>query len=79
MTATLQVSTATPWGGGGGGGGGRLLHTCIGYTLGSQFISGIYTCMYPRWFLITHEGIISKPPRGFLGIHCYLGYKQFVG
>ena len=52
-----------------------LVRTCIGYTLGSQCIPGIY----PRWFLITHEGVISKPPRVFPGIHGYLGYKQFVG
>ena len=38
---------------------------CIGYTLGSQGI-------YARWFLITHEGVISKPPRSFPGIHGYL-------
>ena len=49
--------------------------TCIGYTLGSQCIPGIYA----RWFLITHEGVISKPPRVFPGIHGYLGYNQFVG
>ena len=47
---------------------------CIGYTLGSQCIPGIYA----RWFLITH-GVISKPPRVFPGIHGYLGYNQFVG
>ena len=47
----------------------------IGYTLGSQCIPGIYA----RWFLITHEGVISKPPRVFPGIHGYLGYNQFVG
>ena len=40
----------------------------IGYTLGSQCIPGIYA----RWFLITHEGVISKPPRVFPGIHGYL-------
>ena len=48
---------------------------CIGYTLGSQCIPGIYA----RWFLIMHEGVISKPPRVFPGIHGYLGYNQFVG
>ena len=30
--------------------------TCIGYTLGSQCILGIY----PRWLLITPEGVISN-------------------
>ena len=25
------------------------------------------------------EGVISKPPRVFPGIHGYLGYNQFVG
>ena len=28
-------------------------YICIGYTLGSQCIPGIYA----RWFLITHEGV----------------------
>ena len=68
-----------PVGGGGGGGGSqgrgcnnisvwneRML--CIGYTLGSQCIPGIY----PRWFLITHRGVISKPRRVFPGIHGHL-------
>ena len=50
------------------------MYTCT-YTLGSQCIPGI--CR--RWFLIMHEGVISKPLRGFPGIHGYLGYKQFVG
>ena len=35
--------------------------------------------LYTRWFLITHEGVISKPPRVFPGIRSYLGYNQFVG
>ena len=30
-----------------------VYHVCIGYTLGSQCIPGIYA----RWFLITHEGV----------------------
>ena len=47
----------------------------IGYTLGSQCIPGIYA----RWFLITHKGVISKPPSVLPGIHGYLGYNQFVG
>ena len=29
------------------------IYICIGYTLGSQCIPGIYA----RWFLITHEGV----------------------
>ena len=45
------------------------------YPIGRQCIPGIYA----RWFLITHEGVISKPPRVFPGIHGYLGYNQFVG
>ena len=52
-----------------------VLATCIGYTLGSQCIPGIY----PRWFLIRHEGVISKPPRVFPIIHGYLRHKQVVG
>ena len=55
------------------------MYLCIGYTLGSQCIPGIYA----RWFLITHEGVARgryhKPLRVFPGIHGYLGYNQFVG
>ena len=47
----------------------------IGYTLGSQCIPGIY----PRCFLMMHEGVIGKTLRGFPSILSYLGYKQFVG
>ena len=52
---------------------------CIGYTLGSQCILGLY----PRWLLIMPKGgaggRYQQPPVGYHSIHSYPGYKQFVG